>query len=114
MRKTILLSVIFFLVFPLFVAYSGETDGFSYDNVHFKKSSSNYIEIIGEITNHSGRSYQMVSFTLSVYDDSGNLLDTAPIVISNFRDGQTKSFSTIVQASYDELSRYKIDFENSF
>jgi len=95
MRKTILLSVIFFLVFP------------------FRKSFGDHIEVIGEITNHSGRSYRMVSFTLSVYDDSGNLLDTAPIVISNFRDGQTKSFSTIVQAGYDELSRYKIDFENS-
>ncbi len=85
---------------------------FVYKNVRFKSFYAGYIEVIGEMTNNSGRSYTLANFIISVYDKNDNLLAIGYITISNFRNGQTKSFETIIEANYNSISKYKIDFEN--
>jgi len=86
--------------------------GFVYKNVRFKSSYAGYVDVIGEMTNNSGRSYTLANFMISVYDKNDNLLATGYITISNFRNGQTKSFETSIEANYSSISKYKIDFEN--
>jgi hypothetical protein len=84
---------------------------FVYSNVSSRRQEYGGFRIIGEITNNSGRSFRLTSFTLSVYDSSHRLVDTAPIVINNFADGRTRSFDTQVEA-LPEGWQFKIDFEN--
>lgn len=86
--------------------------GFVYKNVSFKSSYGGYVDVIGEMTNNSGKSYTLANFTISVYDKDDNLLATGGILISNFNKGQTKSFDAIIEADYDRLTKYKIDFES--
>lgn len=84
---------------------------FVYANVSSRHEEYGGFRIIGEITNNSGRNLQIASFTLSVYDSNGRLVDTAPIVISNFATGRTKSFDANVE-TLPESWEFKIDFEN--
>jgi|GEM_PF-2275447 len=100
---------------PLPTEMSAPTDepapAFAYANVSSRREEYGGFRIIGEITNNSGRSFQIASFTLSVYDSNGRLVDTAPIVISNFAAGRTKSFDAHVE-TLPEGWEFKIDFEN--
>lgn len=68
---------------------------------------------IGEMTNDSNQDLQFASFKLSVYNRKAVLIDTAPIVISNFGAGQTRSFEAYVEDAPGEFF-YKIDFENAY
>lgn len=91
------------------------TGGFAYKNVSFKPSYfGSYIDVIGEITNYSRRGYQIAIFTISIYDQTGRLLGVGYILISNFNNGQTKSFETTIEANYNLASKYKITFESGF
>jgi hypothetical protein len=87
------------------------TKEFEYKNVRFRDSYGN-AEAIGEITNNSGRSYNMATLKMSVYDQNGDLLGIGDIIIANFENGQTKSFdATFLEVNYNLISKYKIDFE---
>ena len=81
-------------------------------NVSYRGKEYGGVEIIGEIKNQSGQSYQVATFTLSVYDRSGNLVATSPINVSNFGRGQTKSFNTSVfDVSIERFNRFKIQYD---
>jgi hypothetical protein len=87
--------------------------GFAYKNVSFKPGPGEYVDVIGEMTNKSGRDYTLANFVVSVYNANDNLLATGYIMISNLLSGQTKSFySPMIEANYNAIKRYKIDFEN--
>jgi len=68
---------------------------------------------VGEMTNDSNKDLQLASFKLSLYDRKAVLIDTAPIVISHFGAGQTRSFEAYVEGAPGEFF-YKIDFENGY
>ena len=87
--------------------------GFAYKNIRFKSSFGGFVEVIGEMTNNSGNNISAM-FTLSVYDKDDNLLAISPFVISNFQNGQTKSFQTMIEANYGSISKHKIDFESGY
>lgn len=87
------------------------TKGFECKNVRFRDSYGD-AEAIGEIANNLGKSYGIAILKMSIYDQNGNLLGIANIIIPNFEDGQTKSFdTTFPEVNSNLISKYKIDFE---
>ena len=85
---------------------------FPYHNVKFKKDpDSNYIRVIGEITNNSGKRHDMAIFTISVYDSHNRLMDIDTIIIGSFEQGQTKSFDALFEPLAYPIHHYKIDFD---
>jgi len=86
--------------------------GFSFRNITYRAGALGGSEFIGEVTNKSGKSYTFVSFTLSVYDLNGKLIDTTPVLVTNIQNGQTKSFSADFLRDLPSHIKYKIDFEN--
>ncbi len=93
---------------------TGIAGGFFYKNVHFKDSGVGYIKVIGEMTNNSGKDYLLAHFRISVYDEDDNLLESELIIISNFSNGQTKTFEGYIYTDYDlsQMSKYKIEFDS--
>ena len=88
-------------------------NGFYYKNVSFKGSTMN--QVFGEITNRSGRDYQLANFMLSVYDSNDQLLEGVYINISSISNGVTKSFTTfLINTSISDIAFHKIQFENGF
>ncbi len=87
--------------------------GFYYKNVSFKSGIMN--QALGEISNGSDQNYQLANFILSIYDNDEKLLDTVYINISNIPTGVTKSFQAfLLNTQINEVSSYKIQFENGF
>lgn len=70
--------------------------------------------VIGEITNSSGKDFKMAMFKMSFYDKDETLIGTADIIISNFANGQRKSYDATIGDHVDtgKIDRYKIQFEN--
>ena len=72
-------------------------------------------QALGEISNGSDQNYQLANFILSIYDNDEKLLDTVYINISNIPTGVTKSFQAfLLNTQINEVSSYKIQFENGF
>ena len=89
-------------------------NGFSYKSVSFKSGMIGN-QALGEITNESGKDYQLANFILSVYDSNEQLLEAVYINISNIPNGVTKSFATfLLNTSTSEIASYKVQFENGF
>jgi hypothetical protein len=84
--------------------------GFYYKNVSFKSS---YIgtEMIGEMSNFSGKDYSSVMFAVSVYDADEKLLATDYAIIANFPNGSTKSFTVLFIDDLPSTIKYKIQYE---
>jgi hypothetical protein len=88
---------------------SGEIAGGDFTFRSFRHKGDS--DFIGEITNESGNDYQLASFKMSLYDSTGELLDTAAIIVNNISAGQTKSFEAYIEDVPSDYL-YKIDFEN--
>jgi len=88
--------------------------GFSYQNVAFLPFIEGTVKCVGEMTNSSGKNYEMVFFKLSVYNRGGNLLNTADILVEDFNHGETRSFDTYVNADMSDISKYRLQFESSY
>jgi hypothetical protein len=87
-------------------------NGFYYHNVSLRTGALG-AECVGEMTNNSGRGYQLANFVLSLYDGNDRLLETAYILISNIENGVTKSFQTfLMNTPVNHVSAYKIQFES--
>ena len=115
MKKVVIFSLCF-IVLAICSSSWAETKiagGFSYSNVSFKEQLSMTI-VIGEMTNNSNKDYTIANFMVSAYDNNGKLIGTGYINISNFSNGQTKTFEGFVDADYNSISKYKIQFENGF
>jgi len=93
---------------------TAESQNFDFKNVTVK-SDFGLTRVIGEVTNNSGRSYSIASFVVTLYDKQGKLLDTGYANVSNLTDGQSKIFGApFTSNSYNEIDKYKIQFENGF
>jgi len=90
------------------------THGLSASNVTFSSAVGGFIDVIGEISNDSAPSYSSALFTISVYDEKERLLGVGHAVLGELRRGQTKSFSTAIDARYDEMRKYKLQFEGGY
>ncbi len=87
--------------------------GFIYDNIRFR-GQLDMTEIIGEMTNDSGQNYSLINFMVSVYDKDSNLLATGYINISDFADGETKSFSGLIDIDFNKIAKYRIQYDSGF
>jgi hypothetical protein len=85
-------------------------NGFSYRGVRFR-SEYGMSSAIGEIRNNSGQDFEFATFSLNVYDDSGSLIGIGPVIVSNFRSGQVKSFDTMFTESLDGKASIGMSFD---
>ena len=92
---------------------SPRANDFTYKNVSVK-SKNGYVELIGEVTNNTGKDFTIANFVVSLYGENSSLLAVGSISMSNLAHGQTKSFRSIVEADHSKMKEYKIDFENGF
>jgi hypothetical protein len=89
------------------------TGGFFCKNIHFDMASSNVsLRIIGEITNNSGKHYDLTNFKMSIYDNQNALMDTGNFMIANFEKNQTRSFEALLSKPQYPIHHYKIDFDS--
>ena len=87
------------------------SEKFPCKNVSFDASDDYSLRIIGEITNDSNRTYDGVSFRISLYNAEDVLLDTGSFLILNFKRKQIRSFDASLYHSmpYSSIHHYKID-----
>ena len=92
--------------------------GFTYSNVTFTDTKSLLTQetgkgYMGEMTNSSGKNYDLVNFKITVYGRGGTILSVVPVSIADFAHGETKSFVTIPFAnSKHEVRSYKIAYDS--
>jgi hypothetical protein len=87
--------------------------GFYFKNVSIKSPEYGFRTVIGEVVNRSSKSWNMVTFVLSVYDGSERLLATTNIIVSNIGAGDTKSWDAMLE-DVSGISKYKVQFEAGF
>jgi hypothetical protein len=68
-------------------------------------------DFIGELVNESGKTYEVATFTLSVYDAGGALIDADTIMIMHFKRKEVRSFDAYVESTPSYFS-YKFDLES--
>lgn len=73
---------------------SSSTDKVSYSNISISKSSGT-IRVLGEITNNTNSNISILWITVSFYDSSGKLLDTAVDTEANLGPHDTKTFEAM-------------------
>ena len=87
-------------------------EGFFFKGVRFTVWSEKLATFMGEMVNRSGKDYKTASFTTSLYDSNGILLQTGPApMIDNFMNGDTKSFSGVWGIDINKVSEFKIQVD---
>jgi hypothetical protein len=94
---------------PVFLTALPSSSIFPSRNVSIKTDDDSR-EIIGEITDESGRDYEMALFSISLYDANGRLVEVVKTGVTNLHKGETKSFDEIVESA-DPVSTYKLQFD---
>lgn len=85
--------------------------GFAYRNVEIHQGSYTFeTHFIGEMANNTGRNYGIVKFMFSTYDRQGKLISEEPFQITDFYDGQIKTFTGTVVDGFKDIASYKIRF----
>lgn len=84
---------------------------FNYRNLRCKKSFLG-TSCLGEIRNYSRKSYQVVTFDLSAYDENGSLLDVTKIIMTSFGNDTEKIFKVNLDVDPAAVSKYKIRFDS--
>ncbi len=70
------------------------------------------VDIMGEIVNKTGREYVIVTFSVSIYDSSGNIIAIESIYIYNITQNQIKTFKThIYDITSNQIIRCKIQLD---
>ncbi|MBM7623768.1 FxLYD domain-containing protein [Sporohalobacter salinus] len=113
--KIILLLICLLLVSSsTALAFSKDVKGgdFEYDNTSIRRRDG-YAVLFGEMTNETGKDYELVKFTVNFYNWSEELINSEPLYIENFNDDQTKSFevSLFEEDEYEDIDDFKIQFE---
>lgn len=92
------------------ISKSNDKGEVNFDNIVF---NDNYgmLEMIGEVTSHRETNISFM-FTVTLYDESGGILDTLPGVINNLQPGETKTFTTVSTYGGD-FDTYKIQIDNA-
>jgi hypothetical protein len=93
-------------------AFTSIGGGFGVRRVSMR-SSSGFTEIIGEIKNDSGESYNIVNITIALYDSEDNLLGNGIANISNLSAGSIRSFSGLADTPRSRIAKYRVQFENA-
>lgn len=96
------------------IAYSGDKpDKFPVSDVTVEKNVLGMWEVMGQISNNSGRDYTLTVFKMSFFDENNKLLGTADFIINNFEDGEVVTFEdSAVQKDIGKWKSYKIRLES--
>lgn len=85
--------------------------GFAYKDIQLFQGSYTFeSHFIGEMVNKSGRDFGIVKFMFSAYDRRGKLISEEPFQITDFYDGQIKTFKGTVVDGYKDITSHKIRF----
>jgi len=85
---------------------------FSYRNVHLRNNCG-LTELVGEVRNGSGKSYDLAIFMVSVYDKEKQLLGTGGFAVNSFLAGQRRSFNALIDVPPSAVDCFKIDLEGT-
>lgn len=88
----------------------GVYESFAIKNVTMKRSF-NITDVMGDLTNNSGRNYEQSIFRMSFYDGAEKLVGICDIFILNFQNGETVTFrgSTADDLSSAETYRLRLN-----
>lgn len=78
-----------------------EADGFTCYNVQFRGK-----QVIGEIRNKSGKDSQIATFTLTLYDGDGGLIEVVDVIVPNLKNGKSQPFSSRLDAALPDDGTY--------
>lgn len=106
MKKSSLVFVVLLILCNFAYAASFPTK-----NISFRNSPMGGTHFIGEVTNDSGHNYEMATFKLSIYSESGALLEVLDVVVPSFNKGQTKSFNADSLEPIEGIAKVKLQFE---
>ncbi len=116
MKRTRLMVAVLVLAFLAIgardVSNGTAGEGFTYRSISFKEGRT-YVQVIGEMTNWSGKSYYGVTFDLTLYDSRNEVLAVDKFIIKNFKNGSTRPMKTLVSVDFAKISTYKIDFNSA-
>lgn len=85
--------------------------GFGYKDVTLLQGSYSFeTHFVGEMVNETGRDYGIVKFMFSTYDKRGKLITEEPFQITDFYNGQIKTFNGTVIDTYKDIASHKIRF----
>ena len=85
--------------------------GFWYDTILFRKSGEGDYWVSGEIENRSGFDYPGISFALTVYDGSNNVIGMNSFILKDFKKGTMRPFKTLaVLVNAENIGGYKIQY----
>jgi hypothetical protein len=87
-------------------------DGFASRGISTSAVASG-IKVIGEITNSSGKDYEAATFNLSLFNGEGALIEVVPVIMMDFKNGDTKSFETFGKAD-QPVAKFKLDFDSGY
>jgi len=67
-----------------------------------------YTEVRGQITNESGKFWDLVGIEMNFYGHDGAFLDKMYVSTIDFRAGQTRTFKQDVRIPLGEIARYEV------
>lgn len=85
---------------------------FEYKNIQMSQNDW-VVTILGDIINKRFKKYEMAIFTVSVYDNSDQLLDVSSFSIGKFEKDQTRPFKVIFPSLSRPASYCKIIFDSA-
>jgi len=87
------------------------TPGFTYKDIKLTGNSGK-ININGKLTNQTGKNYNLTTFIIRLYNNSGSTIGTSYIQLKNFADNQTKSFNITSAGYLSQVDDYTIEFKS--
>lgn len=85
---------------------------FAYKNVRIYQGGYSFTTVYsGEMVNNTGRNFSIVKFTMSALDGRGKPVAEESFHITDFSDGQTRTFKGILLDGYSEVKGFKIKFK---
>lgn len=89
-------------------------DKFTFQNVTMKQTAG-LIEVIGEVKNKGGSSYEMATFSVTLYKERGGIIDSQPANVTNLKAGETDVFKArFINIDPDKVEKYKVEYSHGF
>lgn len=112
MKKNLLVALFFiFIVANIAIA----ADSFPVKDLSLDyNKAANMTVFQGEITNDSGKNYQIVMFKISFYDAQEKLIGAGDFGIENFKKKETVTFEGYVTKDVRQAKSYKLRLDTSY
>lgn len=106
MKKLLIIA----LLFVSFVICAEEFEPYEFEEVNFDKFTEVHTKVTGEAINNTDEFHELIIFKISVYDENEVLIDTANILIPEFKANDKTTFDCfITNTTPDEIYYYLIE-----